>query len=161
LRVLKALGRQIDIYQRALAAGETVLKAPDPFAEVAAAEAVRGYLETLAREGEPAPALQIQGPRALGGKKMTDAFDSGLITRAEAEAALNDPENGSLRVLKALGKQRDAYAQFLLAGQKRLVVHNPFEEVCAKAAIADYREALQSEGEEVPGDLSLFRSGVF
>ncbi|MDR2354033.1 MAG: hypothetical protein LBF22_12950 [Deltaproteobacteria bacterium] len=89
----------------------------------------------------------------------TNSSDNSTISREEAEAALKDPEKGSLRVLKALGKQRDLYIRELSSGQKRLVVHNPFEEVCAKAAIEEYVEDLKNDGLDIPGDLSVFRAG--
>jgi hypothetical protein len=104
--------------------------------------------------------FKVTKAQARGGK-MTNSTDTSSITREEALDALRDPEKGSLRVLKSLGKQRDLYAGQLAGGQKRLVVHNPFEEVCAEAAIKDFLEDLASEGEEVPTDLSLFRSPGF
>jgi hypothetical protein len=89
---------------------------------------------------------------------MSEAPDSQNITKEEALAALNSPEGGSLRVLKAVGRQRDLYARQLAAGQKRLVVKSGFEEVCAEAAIKDFKEQLESEGEQAPPGISIFKS---
>ena len=80
------------------------------------------------------------------------------ITREEALAALEDPEKGSLRVLKALGKQRDIYSKELLAGKTVLVAESPFQEVCANSAIEEYQNTLLSEGEDPPS-LRVFKKG--
>ena len=91
---------------------------------------------------------------------MSDSPDNSNISKEEALAALNSPETGSLRVLKALGKQRDVYARELAAGKQRLIVRNGFEEVCAEAAIKDYLEQMESEGAYVQVKPTLFRSGM-
>jgi hypothetical protein len=156
LRVLKAVGKQRDIYLRELRAGATRLTIQSPFEEVCAQRAAADLMELWQSEGKEVPAY-LQDIGKKGGRPMAD--DPSSITREEALAALNNPETGSLRILKAVGKQRDIYQKQLATGTKRLVVHNPFEEVCAEAAISEYTELLKSEGEDVPSDLTLFRSG--
>ncbi|MDR2460151.1 MAG: hypothetical protein LBE38_05145 [Deltaproteobacteria bacterium] len=160
LRVLKALGKKMDEYNSALAKGITTLKVFNEFDEIAARAVIDGYKKDLEDEGIVTPDIRIEKPGFMGAK-MTSSTDTNSITRQEALDALKDPEKGSLRVLKALGKQRDIYARQLMGGQKRLVVHNAFEEVCAEAAIKDFEAELESEGQPVPGDLTLFRSPGF
>jgi hypothetical protein len=81
------------------------------------------------------------------------------ITREEAIAALKDPEKGSLAVLKAVGRLRDEYSRQLAQGTKTLKAKNPFEEVCAEAAVSDYLEDLKSDGMDAPDDLAVVRTG--
>ncbi|MDR1084890.1 MAG: hypothetical protein LBP22_08530 [Deltaproteobacteria bacterium] len=72
------------------------------------------------------------------------------ITAAEARAALDDPVNGSLRVLKALGRQRDLYRAQMESGDFRLVVTNDLEQVAAEAAAEDIRQVMREEGVKMP-----------
>ncbi|MDR2367133.1 MAG: hypothetical protein LBF58_03345, partial [Deltaproteobacteria bacterium] len=66
---------------------------------------------------------------------MADAnSDLGSITMEEARNALADPEKGSLRVLKALGKLRDQYVARLATGVLVLEASNDLEQVAAEAA---------------------------
>ncbi|MDR2612261.1 MAG: hypothetical protein LBG06_05335 [Deltaproteobacteria bacterium] len=82
------------------------------------------------------------------------------ITREEALAALKDPEKGSLSVLKAVGKLRDQYSRQLQTGVRILKAKNPFEQVCAEAAIRDYLEDLRSENMDAPDDLAVVMTGA-
>jgi hypothetical protein len=165
LRVLKALGKQRDIFSRELTSGKKKLFPKNPFEEACAEAAIKDFKETLLSFGETPPsdleAVKPEIPGAPPASLQTALPDHSSITREQAVAALEDPEKGSLRVLKALGRQRDIYSRELLSGQKRLVVRNPFEEVCAEAAIKDFQDALRSEGEVPPDDLKVFRSGMF
>ncbi|MDR1486880.1 MAG: hypothetical protein LBT62_02635 [Deltaproteobacteria bacterium] len=82
---------------------------------------------------------------------MADMIDDGSeITFEEAKNALEDPEKGSLRVLKALGRQRDLFSNQLLEGAVRLQVKNDFEQVAAEAALEAYMEQLLEEGAQPP-----------
>ncbi|MDR2198594.1 MAG: hypothetical protein LBR53_03890 [Deltaproteobacteria bacterium] len=158
LRVLKALGEAREFFYHKLQEGTRELKPEDDFEAFAAELALGDFQEDLKSRGEGlAPGLKVV---KKGGAKVSDA-PAENITREEALAALNNPEGGSLRVLKAVGKQRDLYFKELLSGRKRLVVRNPFEEVCAEDAIRGYTEDLANEGQDVPSDLTLFRSGSF
>ncbi|MDR2386443.1 MAG: hypothetical protein LBE80_02520 [Deltaproteobacteria bacterium] len=87
---------------------------------------------------------------------MADAFDPNSITLEEARDALADPEKGSLRVLKALGKLRDAYVVNLANGSIVLEVRNDLEQVAAEAALKDYTAELVEEG-EAPPRVSIIR----
>ncbi|MDR2140675.1 MAG: hypothetical protein LBR11_02625 [Deltaproteobacteria bacterium] len=82
------------------------------------------------------------------------------ITMEEARAALEDPVKGSLRVLKALGRQRDIFRDQLENGAIRLEASNDLETVAAEAALADYTQAAQAEGERVP-KIAIVRPKVF
>ncbi|MDR1036691.1 MAG: hypothetical protein LBT40_08995 [Deltaproteobacteria bacterium] len=159
LAVLKAVGKFRDQYSRELQTGVRALKAKNPFEEVCAEAALNDYLEDLRSEGMDVPddlAVVKAGTRppspAAGGTES--------ITRAEAEAALKDPEKGSLAVLKAVGRLRDQYSRELQAGARALKTKNPFEEVCAEAALKDYLEDLKSEGMDVPDDVTVVRTGT-
>jgi hypothetical protein len=77
-------------------------------------------------------------------------FDTAAITLEEARNALEDPEKGSLRVLKALGKQRDIFAAQLNDGAIRLEVKNDFELVAAESALEAFKAQLLEEGSEPP-----------
>jgi hypothetical protein len=77
-------------------------------------------------------------------------FDSSSITLEEARNALEDPVKGSLRVLKALGKQRDLFSAQLAEGATRLEAANDFEMVAAEAAVEAYVAELVEDGEEPP-----------
>jgi hypothetical protein len=85
--------------------------------------------------------------------------DFGSITREEALAALEDPEKGSLSVLKAVGRLRDEFSRQLQTGVRTLKARNPFEEVCAEAAVRDFLEDLRAEGMDAPDDLAVVRTG--
>ncbi|MDR1079801.1 MAG: hypothetical protein LBQ79_02255, partial [Deltaproteobacteria bacterium] len=62
---------------------------------------------------------------------------------------------------KAVGKLRDQYSRELQTGAKALRAKNPFEEVCAEAALKDYLEDLRSEGMEMPEEEpSVIRTGA-
>jgi hypothetical protein len=89
---------------------------------------------------------------------MQDNDDTSQITRKEARDALTDPEKGSLRVLKALGKQVDIYSSELSAGNLRLVAHNDLEIVAAEEAIRVHTEDASAQGETLP-KISIFKSG--
>jgi hypothetical protein len=191
LRVLKALGKQRDIYSKELMAGKTSLSANNPFEEVCAEEAIKNFKEALISEGETPPkdlkvltttpkkadpkdspqkgiTLSAEDGKPLGSEggemkprpspKPSPSFDPASITREEAMAALSDPEKGSLSVLKAVGKQRDLYLYKLRSGQSKLIVNNPFEEVCAVEAMQDFLMALVEEGVTPPGNLIIVRS---
>jgi hypothetical protein len=143
----------MDSYSRELSLGKVRLLAQNDFEKVCAERAIsdyKDYLESLGRKVSDDMGVFLENEVP----KMSETE----ISKEEALAALNDPIGGSLRVLKAVGKQRDIYAKELSTGKKRLVVHNGFEEVCAEAAIADYKEYLASAGQDVPSDLSLFRA---
>jgi hypothetical protein len=77
-------------------------------------------------------------------------FDPASITLDEARNALEDPVKGSLRVLKALGRQRDLFAAQLAGGAIRLEVANDFEMVAAEAAVEAFVAELAEDGEEPP-----------
>jgi hypothetical protein len=79
-----------------------------------------------------------------------DSADLGAITLEEARDALEDPVKGSLRVLKALGKQRDLYSAQLVGGATRLEAANDLEQVAAEAAVEAYEAELKEFGEEAP-----------
>lgn len=187
LRVLKALGKLRDAYSRELAAGGKRLIVRTPLEEVAAEQAILDHRENLLSFGEevpddltlfragavPEPAAApaaglVSGP-GIGSPfspvpppaKAPAASPDAPVTKEEVLAALEDPEKGSLRVLKALGKQRDLYSRELLSGKTSLLAKNPFEEACAEAAIKDFREALESEGEDVPEGLRVEKDGFF
>jgi hypothetical protein len=83
-------------------------------------------------------------------------FDPNSISLEEAQNALADPEKGSLRVLKALGKLRDQYVAKLATGVIVLEVTNDLEQVAAEAALKDYTAELVEEG-EAPPRVSLIR----
>ncbi|MDR3152769.1 MAG: hypothetical protein LBW85_00515 [Deltaproteobacteria bacterium] len=86
--------------------------------------------------------------------------DTDSITREEALAALNDPEKGSLAVLKAVGKTKDQYARQLEAGVKTLKAKNPFEQACAEVAVKDFIEDRKESGMDVPDDLAVVLTGT-
>ena len=77
-------------------------------------------------------------------------FDTASITLEEARNALEDPVKGSLRVLKALGKQRDLFSAQLAEGATRLEAANDFEMVAAEAAVEAYVAEIAEDGEEPP-----------
>jgi polyhydroxyalkanoate synthesis regulator phasin len=79
-----------------------------------------------------------------------DIVDLGAITLEEARNALEDPVKGSLRVLKALGKQRDLYSAQLADGTTRLEAENALQQVAAEAAVEAYVAELREDGEEPP-----------
>jgi hypothetical protein len=81
--------------------------------------------------------------------EMTDELLD-AITIEEARDALMDPVRGSLRVLKALGRARDAFSAQLVEGVTRLEVKNDLERVAAEAAVEAYSAELVEEGEPVP-----------
>jgi hypothetical protein len=88
---------------------------------------------------------------------MADAnFDPNSITLEEARDALADPEKGSLRVLKALGKLRDQYVAKLATGVIVLEASNDLEQVAAEAALKDYATELEEDG-EAPPKVSIIR----
>ncbi|MDR1545797.1 MAG: hypothetical protein LBU12_03610 [Deltaproteobacteria bacterium] len=72
------------------------------------------------------------------------------ITLQEAKNALEDPEKGSLRVLKALGRLRDQYTVLLAEGALRLEVQNDLELVAAEAALEAYAAELAEDGLDPP-----------
>ncbi|MDR1310001.1 MAG: hypothetical protein LBL95_08930 [Deltaproteobacteria bacterium] len=82
--------------------------------------------------------------------------DPTQITLEEARAALADPEKGSLRVLKALGRHRDQYAAHLAAGAIVLEAGSDIEQVAAEAALRDYAAELAEDG-EAPPRVSIIR----
>ncbi|MDR1608703.1 MAG: hypothetical protein LBT38_09910 [Deltaproteobacteria bacterium] len=82
------------------------------------------------------------------------------ITYEEALAALQDPVNGSLRVLKALGKLRDGYRDQLKNGEIRLEAANDLERAAAEAALDDFAQEAMEDGEKVPR-ISIIRPKVF
>ncbi|MDR2421936.1 MAG: hypothetical protein LBE01_00990 [Deltaproteobacteria bacterium] len=86
--------------------------------------------------------------------------DLDKISLEEARAALEDPIKGSLRVLKALGRQRDLYRAQLENGEIRLEASNELEQVAAEAALDDFAQACQEDGERVP-KISIVRPKVF
>ena len=77
-------------------------------------------------------------------------FDPASISMQEARDALADPEKGSLRVLKALGKLRDQYAARLATGVLVLEAASDLEQVAAEAALKDYAAELEEDGEDPP-----------
>ncbi|MDR1050202.1 MAG: hypothetical protein LBP95_03810 [Deltaproteobacteria bacterium] len=77
-------------------------------------------------------------------------FDSSSITMDEARNALGNPEKGSLRVLKALGRLRDQYMGRLVGGAFVLEVSSDVEQVAAEAALKDYSDELAADGEAPP-----------
>ncbi|MDR2455673.1 MAG: hypothetical protein LBE49_03635 [Deltaproteobacteria bacterium] len=79
-----------------------------------------------------------------------DSFDTGSITFEEARNALDDPVKGSLRVLKALGRQRDLYTAQLRDGTTRLEANNDLEQVAAEAAMEAFVAEMKEDGEEPP-----------
>jgi hypothetical protein len=79
-----------------------------------------------------------------------DAFDIASITMEEARNALEDPVKGSLRVLKALGRQRDVYSALLVEGATRLEAATDLEQVAAEAAVEAYVAELKEYGEDPP-----------
>jgi hypothetical protein len=82
---------------------------------------------------------------------MADSFsDTYGITFEQAKQALEDPEKGSLRVLKALGRQRDIYAAQLNDGATRLEVKNDLEQVAAEAAKEAFVAQLLEEELQPP-----------
>ncbi|MDR2339466.1 MAG: hypothetical protein LBF40_04960 [Deltaproteobacteria bacterium] len=91
---------------------------------------------------------------------MADGKDAlSDITREEAQAALDNPETGSLRVLKQVGKLRDLYAKELASGKRRLEARNPVEEVAAEAAARDFTELARAEGKDGPSGITIARVG--
>ncbi|MDR1039469.1 MAG: hypothetical protein LBR80_04745 [Deltaproteobacteria bacterium] len=155
LAVLKAVGKQRDLYARELQTGARELAARTPFEEVCAETAIRDFKEDLAGEGLEIPdGLAVIRP----GKATGPAGDPSAITREEAEAALKDPEKGSLAVLKAVGKLRDRYARELLAGARELHARNPFEEVCAEAAVRDFLEDLAGDDQDPPQGIKVVKA---
>ncbi|MDR1676893.1 MAG: hypothetical protein LBS44_00710 [Deltaproteobacteria bacterium] len=83
-------------------------------------------------------------------------FDPNSITLEEARNALADPEKGSLRVLKTLGKYRDQFAAKLYTGAYVLEVNSDLEQVAAEAALRDYASELAEDG-EAPPKVSILR----
>lgn len=77
-------------------------------------------------------------------------FDTSSITFEEAKDALEDPVKGSLRVLKALGRQRDLYTAQLREGATRLEAKNDLEQVAAEDAVEAFSAELREDGEEPP-----------
>ena len=68
----------------------------------------------------------------------------------EARKALEDPVEGSLRVLKAIGRQRDLFSSQLMSGAIRLEVRNELELVAAEDAVKAFLAELVDEGEPPP-----------
>ncbi|MDR1656098.1 MAG: hypothetical protein LBT47_00895 [Deltaproteobacteria bacterium] len=89
------------------------------------------------------------------GEMMSD-FDTDSITFQQAKDALEDPVKGSLRVLKALGKQRDIFAAQLADGVWRLEAKNDLEQVAAEAAIEAFAAELLEDG-QTPPKISVVR----
>jgi hypothetical protein len=88
---------------------------------------------------------------------MADSnFDPNSITLEEARNALADPEKGSLRILKALGKYRDQYVSRLATGVIVLEANSDIEQVAAEAALKDYAAELEEDG-EAPPRVSIIR----
>ncbi|MDR1395946.1 MAG: hypothetical protein LBK52_07240 [Deltaproteobacteria bacterium] len=138
LSVLKALGKARDIFRTRLMAGERRLEARSPLEQAAAEAAVADWTEELREDGRPVPEVTVDLPGSSG------------ITLEQARAALADPVNGSLRVLKALGKSRDQFRVLLAAGQRRLKAVSPLEQAAAEAAAADLAEEFQEDGRPAP-----------
>ncbi|MDR0354980.1 MAG: hypothetical protein LBJ64_04515 [Deltaproteobacteria bacterium] len=79
------------------------------------------------------------------------------ITMEEARNALADPEKGSLRILKALGKFRDQYSALLVQGAYILEANTDVEQVAAEAALKDYSAAMVEDG-EAPPSVNIIRA---
>jgi hypothetical protein len=79
-----------------------------------------------------------------------ETTDIASITMEEARDALGDPVKGSLRVLKALGRQRDLYSAQLVDGATRLEAATDLELVAAEAAVEAYVAELREYGEDPP-----------